>query len=757
MTEPRLPSLTIPSDFASPPYLAAPPNLSRSRSAHGLNAATGRPAMWTKDHQRALACLYVYTDLSLRKIIDVVFRRSPLSSRPIGTDSANKNLNHLLDKEPRWLHPKSREDMGSRLEQLAQSSSGMSSQSSNSSYDHHLSDLPQPSFLPVRFQSEGNISPSLLAVPHHTMGFWSAPASPMSLSQGSPEWPPSQSYYTPQPLPTPPPHPEEDEDRALFKAFLRRATIASSSTSTSTSSLRTALIDYSAAYRSAIKALLRRILGFSSSRRYGSPISDSSSAVMDWLDDEAVPTPYEGAPFPLPGDFLSIDDPARRSQLGHHQMLGLVSAAEELAQESVEYCPWVNDRRITDKGHRILSGHILESDWSDVDAFDNTLLHFVAVRGDANRLYNTISRPQARDILQNANTAGQTFFHVMDQGIMQNRSFVPWLVGFLRQESELVNVYAQDHYGRNFFHMLKANHVDPVVLNQILEPDFESTWNIRDAFGAHPRVSAPPVTYNPPPSSGMLLDSDSDVENGVITAQLNLVTFIRTVGNHNATEEDSEGRNGLHCLAAANLSLTSGSSTLQRSGSAPSPVAANRATTANGRRRSGSNNKPETDSSDGRMALRLELLKELLRSGVPANAYDAKGNTPLMAFAAQLPEDGNNKLGPEMIKLLVEHGRNVDARNRAGETALLIAVRCGRKLAARTLLELGANIYARDAMGRGVLEVSDAKMMAARRDCPREYAHLEACRAWLSGQKNGAMHNPTVLKEWGRPGYAAFR
>ncbi|KAJ4152996.1 hypothetical protein LMH87_009510 [Akanthomyces muscarius] len=731
MTTPRLPSLTIPPDLVSPPYLAASPHLSRSRSAHGLNAATGRPAMWTSYHQRTLACLYLYTDLSLKKIIDVVFRRSP-SNRPIGTDSANKNLNHLLDKEPRWLHPKSREDMGSRLEQLALSSSQISSQSSSSSYDHHLSDLHQISYLPVRFQSEGSVSPSLLAVPHHIMGSYSAPASPMSLYPGSPEWSPSQPSRTPQPFP-PPPHPKESQDRALFDSFLRRATVTSSSTSTSTSSLKTVLADYSAAYRGVIK-------------------------VMDWLDDEAAPTPYEVTPFPLPGDFLSVDEPMRRSPLGGYQMLRLVSAAEELARAPAEHFPWVTNTGLTDKGKRILNGHILESDWLDADVFDNTLLHFVAVRGGVERLYRTIILPQARGILQKVNTAGQTFFHVMDKGIMQNKIFVPWLVGFLRQESQLVNIYAQDHYGRNFFHMLKANHVDPIILNQILEPNHESKWNTRDAFGAQPRLSTPLMTYNPRTNSGMLLDSDSDLgENGAVTAQLHLVTFIGTIGSHNATEEYSQGCNRLHCLAAANLSLTSGSNTLKRSGSAPGPAAASRATTAHGRRRSGGGNKQETDSSDRCMNLRLDSLKELLGSGVPTNAYDAKGNTPLMAFAAQLPEDGNNKLGPEMIKLLIEHGGDVHARNRAGETALLIAVRCGRKLAARTLVDNGANVYARDAMGNGVLEISDAKMMTARRDCPREYARFEACRAWLSGQKIGAMHNPTVLKEWGRPGNAPFR
>lgn len=439
-------------------------------------------------------------------------------------------------------------------------------------------------------------------------------------------------------------------------------------------------------------------------------------------------------------------------------LLRLVAAAEELNQAPAEHFPWVTSTGLTHKGHRILNDRVLDTDWSDVDAFDNTLLHFVAVCGNANVLYRTIILPQARDMLSKVNTAGQTFYHVMDQRTMQNPVFVLWLVGFLRQEGGLANIYAQDHYGRNFFHMLMVNHVDQSILDQILEPNHESEWNTRDAFGARPRLSAPQMTNNPPPNSGMALDSESDLgENGAITTQLHLVTFIGTIKKHNASEEYSQGRNRLHCLAAANLSLTSGSNTLRRSGSAPSPAAAGRAAAANGRRRLGGGNKQETDSSDESMNMRLNSLRELLSSDVPTNAYDADGNTPLMAFAAQLPEDGNNKLGPEMIKLLIDHGSNVHARNRAGETALLIAVRCGRKLATRTLVDNGANVYARDAAGHGVLEISDAKMMTARRDCPREYARSEACRAWLSGQKIGATHNPTILEEWGRPGTASFR
>lgn len=177
MTSPSLPALAIPPDITLLPELS--PDLSRSPSSYGLNATTGRPAMWTRFHQCKMVCLYVYTTLPLQKIVKVVHHKTPPNRCP-GQDSANKNLNTLLDKEPRWLHPRTHEDMGRRLEQLALSPSRMPSRLNDTPYGRSSSYTTEPSFLHAPFKSHGSTSPALLGVPQHSMASRSAPTSPTS-------------------------------------------------------------------------------------------------------------------------------------------------------------------------------------------------------------------------------------------------------------------------------------------------------------------------------------------------------------------------------------------------------------------------------------------------------------------------------------------------------------------------------------------------------------------------------------------------
>ncbi|KAM3550034.1 hypothetical protein MY1884_008450 [Beauveria asiatica] len=742
MTSPSPSALTIPPDITLLPELS--PDLSRSPSSYGPSATTGRPAMWTRFHQCKMVCLYVYTTLPLQKIVKVVHHKTPPNRCP-GHDSANKNLNTLLDKEPRWLHPRTHEDMGRRLEQLALSPSRMPSRLNDTPYGRASSYATEPSFLHAPFKSNGSTSPALLGVPQHSMAFRSAPTSPTSSYQAFAAWPPSQPCKTPSASTY---QPKEEHDRMLFAPFLRRATMTSSSTTTSTSSLKTVLADYSPAYRSAVKGLMRRLPKFFSCSRDVSPFSEPISAVMDWLDDGAGPTPYTGTPFPLPGDFLSIDKYMQLPQMLNQVCRSVLnSAARELLQVPATSLPWVTPNGLTEKGSRILAGCIRESEFSEVDVFGNTLLHFVAARGHTADLCGIIRQLKDVDILQQANTAGQTFLHVMAQGTTETPSFMTELLRSLRQDHD-VDIYAQDHYGRNFFHMLWANGVGQTILDDILADDiFKSDdfkrWSTRDAFGEDLRISAPRVTHDLAADYTLPPDSAIDpVESNASSVELQLVHFINHDVKQNPRAENSHGRNGLHCLAAVNFGLASVPTALGMSGDTGGA-------SPRGRRRTSGGSKKETGSSEGPMKTRLDSLRDVLNWGVCANAYDANGNTPLMAFVAQLPEDGNYKLGPRILEILIEAGGNVDARNRAGETALHIAIRCGRKLAAKALVDQGANVYARDALGRSVLDVADAKILAAGRGYPGEYARLEACRAWLSGQKGGAVQNPTVLDEWG--------
>jgi len=72
------------------------------------------------------------------------------------------------------------------------------------------------------------------------------------------------------------------------------------------------------------------------------------------------------------------------------------------------------------------------------------------------------------------------------------------------------------------------------------------------------------------------------------------------------------------------------------------------------------------------------------------------------------------------------------------------------------LLEQGANVYARDVHGRGVLEMIDGTVRGkeARGDVAL-YARLEACRGLLTGtgagrRDWGIVREPGVVREWMR-------
>ncbi|KAK0643175.1 hypothetical protein B0T16DRAFT_333083 [Cercophora newfieldiana] len=77
----------------------------------------GRPPQWTVSRSRKLARLYVYTTLSIEKILKVleddVFRPRK--------NSAQKTVHKMLDNDPRYLRPESRAEMDQRINSLADS------------------------------------------------------------------------------------------------------------------------------------------------------------------------------------------------------------------------------------------------------------------------------------------------------------------------------------------------------------------------------------------------------------------------------------------------------------------------------------------------------------------------------------------------------------------------------------------------------------------------------------------------------------
>lgn len=110
-----------------------------------------------------------------------------------------------------------------------------------------------------------------------------------------------------------------------------------------------------------------------------------------------------------------------------------------------------------------------------------------------------------------------------------------------------------------------------------------------------------------------------------------------------------------------------------------------------------------------------------------------------MAFILFLPDsaDDKSKTLLALLETLIRHGARLEARNRLGETALLMAARLGRKVALTltTLLEHGANVHARDVYGRGVLEIVDRTVRRRGRGDVALYARLEAVRVLLTGRR----------------------
>lgn len=215
--------------------------------------------------------------------------------------------------------------------------------------------------------------------------------------------------------------------------------------------------------------------------------------------------------------------------------------------------------------------------------------------------------------------------------------------------------------------------------------------------------------------------------------------------------EDEDGRNGLHCLAEMNFTSSNPNS--------PDPSSPDLSNPTSSISNKGSlKRKHGKDDVEKPITRRLQFLQGILTpvSAVQppdVNHYDRKGNTVLMAFASHLLDDQDDKTGQKIgsiFDILIQKGAMIDARNRCGETALLVAARCGNKHVVSNLLNHGANLYARDKYGRGIMAIIDAQIAQSSRDLP-SYGRLEAVRAAVLAKKlneKGGNDEPSFLDEW---------
>ncbi|CAM1510497.1 Fc.00g008320.m01.CDS01 [Cosmosporella sp. VM-42] len=691
------------------------------------NTTTGRPPLWNPSSQRKVSRLYLYTTLSLQKIIDVVHAKSPESAP--GKDSANKKLNTLLDKEPRWLHPRTDSDMGRRLNELSLSPTRTTAR------PHAFSD-PPPMLNPnADFKRDlGNNSLTLEVPTFHAFGTNNRSSFPASNQYVQPVPPTARRSQVVA---------DQQETGNALEDFLRRSTIMSSSTDCTNGTLNRVLQGYPDKYVKTVRRLIKRYTAPNGADSI-SPISEIMTPNNSWMADGDTPPSLPMRPYHLPGDFLSLD--LHLQQQGHcfsEQEQHLNRSCFCFAESEIQNSPWVTSKGLTAEGQDILWNGINNANLGDRDPFENTVLHFIAARAALDRLVHAISSGRCDPLLNARNTAGQTFLHLLDPSSLRDQASIYQLLSLLHHKG--FDIYTRDVYGRNFFHMMLLTEGAP--LNGLLENYDQSRYMKRDAFNVTPSLNPEPTAginraytqamdLDPPPApSPFTFFSEAD-RDAAISHEAFLIKFVRSAEQF-PSQEDSEGRNGLHCLAAATLS---NSSILKKYGMANPQMQANQ--------RGKKNQEPkDLDSCTDKLSLRLSAVNRLLLARVNPNHYDNAGNTPLMAFAAQLPEEDDYKFGPKILESLIDNGAEVNARNRHGETALHIAVRCGRKLAARTLVQRGANVHVRDAAGRSLLEVADIKTRNAHGAIPKEYVHFEACRAWLSG-KGYAVQEPTVMQEW---------
>ncbi|KAK1979348.1 hypothetical protein LZ30DRAFT_783503 [Colletotrichum cereale] len=698
---------------------------------------TGRPSLWNDSSERRLARLYVYTTLPLKKIVEVVHKSTPGNKDCPGKDSANKKLNSILDKEPRWLHPRTRTDMDRRISALDSSPTRQTTPENafSPSYSRSVSsDMKSRLSVNPDFKRECGNSPHL----HDFQPFEHSRSS--SAGWGPPAAEPLPTLVTSEFASVPPP-----------EIGIRRQT--------TTLTLQEVLSQYSTGFIRQVDRLLKRYTMPTNTMLNQSPMDEDRPGTADsnpasWIFEDNAPRGNSDAGVrPLPGDFLNL----------HRHLNSRGFCTDGLPEHDSRSCfchvngELTGDSWVTKAGpspyaqHILLSGAPPDGRLDSRDAFGNTILHLLAA-GDAHHdhLFRAI---ESSPNLSAANSAGQTFLHVLNDTWFSHKADSLFrLLEHLKYDDFL---YARDVYGRNFCHVLHSKGPDTLdrdTKNSLLKRFDAMEYCRRDAFGNIPE-SAPiglPVRraytaaagqeMSPAWDSRTLRQVSSPIEQQA--ALLRLVNEAHT----NTRAQDTQGRNGLHCLADAILS--------QDSLFAKFPQYANNTgaeaqqATASSRKRK--YNKPVldkslSDSSRDRLTIRERIVMDLIDLGVDPNHYDKYGNTVLMAFVAQLPEDDDYKKPVEILELLIKAGANVNARNRNGETPLHIAVRRGKKLAMRTLAQNGANPQARDAEGRSVLEVADRMVTTSKQNI--QYSHYEACHAWLSGQAK-AVQFPTIHQEW---------
>lgn len=532
---------------------------------------------------------------------------------------------------------------------------------------------------------------------------------------------------------------DDGQDVSPFIPFLQRTTFMTESSARTTGTFRNHLQEYTEPYIKVVKRLVKRFTSPALDQPSTSPQRDVRvDPSHDWIGE-----PAEGIPHPpedrliLPGAFVSFES------LDFANGSGVLAAwrhwCGDIQNRDKFY--WLMPGGPTELATAVLTLKSTHFDDMPCDCFSNTALHFLGACAAPEVLCQALIEGTCTRIINTQNTAGQTFMHLLNLSNGWNHQSVLELIRIAQHKG--FDMFARDCLGQSSLHVLKRLNLFPFEWNDIGLHGF----SVRDGFGCIPVNHEVSREVNPSHKTvfkheKVLKDNESipipdpaldpeESNNPKISQQSQLLQHIRMSFTH-PHWEDEYGHNGLHCLAMATLSLDSLAEKHDVKEEAEQIFGPERFHHLG-------------DSSTEILKLRLSILESLLATGQDPNHRDKFGQTPLMAFVAALPEDGGYKTGPDILKLLILKGANVNARNRAGETALHIAVRFHRKLAIRVLIEAGANVHVTDAYGRSLLVVCDDEL--ARYSHPAAYGKYLACKAFLSGQ-GGAVQDPFFLQQW---------
>lgn len=356
---------------------------------------------------------------------------------------------------------------------------------------------------------------------------------------------------------------------------------------------------------------------------------------------------------------------------------------------------WTSPSGLSAHGRNVIISGLDNENEQFHDCFGNTALHLIAARSNPDILFQSLEKVLYKEA---TNSGGQTFLHVLRKDWFRNDfALLPQLID--RAKAAGVNVSTQDAYGQTLAHLALRGATKGSPMEEIFRHFDKRTLSKRDAFGLRPDCPVPTqrgsketlfvtedITVNPPIASAAVVSLwHLDPAAPLMTAEISEVAAYARVLGKTASQalkypelEDSQGRNGLHCLAVA---------TFARLQCPPSDVHKARITSA-------------LDKS------RIYVSK-LLTKGVDVNAYNIYGNTVLMDFIAFLPEDADNIQVDVILQSLINAGANLESRNRRGETAILIAARCCRKTALRRLILAGANTKARDVFGCDAIQFAN--------------------------------------------------